>query len=75
MLLSLKNRSMTSSKRKVAALKTDIDDFHVHGRELYWLCKKEAKRIDFFQRGAGEDSGKPSTIRGMTTVQKIAAKH
>jgi uncharacterized protein (DUF1697 family) len=29
------------SERKLMALKTDIDDFHVHGREIYWLCRKK----------------------------------
>lgn len=63
------------SKRKVAALKTDIDDFHVHGRELYWLCKKKQSELTFSNAVLEKTLGKPSTIRGMTTVQKIAAKH
>ena len=38
-------------KKKLASLKTDIDKFHVHGREIYWLCKKETERIKDFKRG------------------------
>src|SRR5579862_2676169 len=28
-------------KKTLLALKTDIDDFHVHGREIYWACRKK----------------------------------
>jgi uncharacterized protein (DUF1697 family) len=59
----------------VAALETDIDDFHVHGRELYWLCKRKQSESTFSNAVLEKTLGKPSTIRGMTTVQKIAAKH
>jgi uncharacterized protein (DUF1697 family) len=63
------------SMQKVAALETDIDDFHVHGRELYWLCKRKQSESTFSNAVLEKTLGKPSTIRGMTTVQKIAAKH
>jgi uncharacterized protein (DUF1697 family) len=30
-----------ASQKKLLALKTDIDDFHVQGREVYWLCRRK----------------------------------
>src|SRR6202171_480933 len=27
------------AEKSLLALKTEIDDFRVHGREVYWLCK------------------------------------
>lgn len=30
-----------AAQKKLLALKTDIDDFHVEGREIYWLCRKK----------------------------------
>ncbi len=39
------------SKQKLMALRTEIDDFHVHEREVYWLCPlpREAKRLHLFK--------------------------
>jgi uncharacterized protein (DUF1697 family) len=71
----LKEPPDSASKQKVAALKTDIDDFHVHGRELYWLCKKKQSESTFSNAVLEKTLRKPSTIRGMETVRKIAAKY
>ena len=38
-----------ASQRKLLALKTDIDDFHVHGREVYWLCRSRHRTRNHFQ--------------------------
>jgi len=48
------------SKKKVAALETDIDDFHVHGRELYWLCKRKQSESTFSNAVLEKTLGKPS---------------
>jgi uncharacterized protein (DUF1697 family) len=61
--------------QKVMALRTDIDDFHVHGRELYWLCKKKQSESTFSNAVLEKTLGRPSTIRGVNTIQKIAAKY
>src|SRR5918912_760874 len=37
----LSDRLDDQSKQKLMALRTDIDDFHVHEREIYWLCRKK----------------------------------
>jgi len=62
------------SKQKVMALRTTIDDFHVHGRELYWICKKKQSESTFSNAVLEKTLGKPSTIRGLATIQKIAKK-
>ncbi len=62
------------SKQKVMALRTTIDDFHVHGRELYWLCKKKQSKSTFSNAVLEKTLRKPSTIRGLATIQKIAEK-
>jgi len=28
-------------QQKLVALQTDIDDFHIHRREIYWLCRQK----------------------------------
>ena len=62
------------SNEKVAALRTDIDNFHPHGRELYWLCQKKQSESTFSNAVLEKTLGKPSTIRGLATIQKIAKK-
>ena len=37
----------TSAKRLLMALKTEIDDFHLHGREVYWLTKDKQSESTF----------------------------
>ncbi len=60
--------------QKVMSLHTPIDDFHVHGRELYWLCQKKQSESTFSNAVLEKTLGKPSTIRGLATIQKIAEK-
>src|SRR5574341_897384 len=52
------------SKQKVMALRTDIDDFHIHGGEIYWLCKKKQSESTFSNAVLEKTLGRPSTIRG-----------
>jgi len=59
------------------ALKTKVDDFHLHGREIYWLSR--AKRSESVISNAVFEKGKRwdmrSTVRGISTVRKMAEKH
>jgi len=64
-----------SSVKKLMRLKTDIDDFHVHGREVYWMCQKRQSESTFSNAALEKALGRPSTLRGLTTVQKIAEKY
>jgi uncharacterized protein (DUF1697 family) len=61
------------SKQKVIALRTEIDDLHVHGREIYWLCDKKQSESTFSNAVLEKTLGRRSTLRGANTVKKIAA--
>jgi len=37
-----------ASHKKLLTLKTDIDDFRVQGREVYWLCCKKHTTRNYF---------------------------
>jgi len=63
------------TQQELARLKTDIDDFHVHGREVYWLCRKRQSESTFSNAVLEKTAGMPSTLRGVNTVQKMAAKY
>ena len=64
-----------ASQKKLLALKTDIDDFQVHGREVYWLCRRKQSESTFSNVVLEKTTGRASTIRGVNTIQKMAAKY
>jgi uncharacterized protein (DUF1697 family) len=64
-----------TSKQKLMTMKTDIDDFHVHGREIYWLCKKKQSDSKISNVVIEKALGIKSTLRGVSTVNKLAKKY
>lgn len=63
------------SQQMLMALRTDIDDFHVHEREIYWLCRKKQSESAFSNAVLEKTLGRQSTLRGSNTVKNIAAKY
>ena len=61
--------------RKLMALKNDIDDFHVHQREIYWLCKVKQSDSKFSNAVLEKTLRGLSTLRGVSTIQKITKKY
>ena len=61
--------------RKLLALKTDLDDFHVHGREVYWLCRVKQSDSKFSNVVLEKTLGQASTLRGINTLIKMSAKY
>jgi uncharacterized protein (DUF1697 family) len=59
----------------VLALTTEIDDFRVHGREIYWLCQKKQSESTFSNTVLEKTVGRRSTLRGANTVRKMAEKY
>lgn len=64
-----------AAQKKLMALKTDIDDFHAYGREVYWLCRKKQSESTFSNVRLEKTLGRSSTIRGLNTIQKLAVKY
>jgi len=62
------------TERKLLALTSDIDDFSVHGREVFWLCRKRQSGSTFSNAVLEKVLGRPSTLRGWNTVTKMTAK-
>jgi hypothetical protein len=63
------------SSQKLLALRTDIDDFNVHGREIYWLCRKRQSGSKISNAVLEKALGQKSTLRGLNTVKKMAANY
>jgi uncharacterized protein (DUF1697 family) len=61
--------------RKLTALQTPLDNFHVHGRELYWLCRTTISQSKVSGAQIERALGMPTTLRNGTTVRKLAAKY
>lgn len=63
------------ARARVLALSNDIDEFHVHHREIYWKCKIKMSGSAVFKRGLLDKAVRvPSTSRNMNTVKKLALK-
>ena len=54
---------------------TAVDDFHVRGRELYWLCRTKISESEVSGSVLQKALGMAMTLRNSTTVKKIAAKY
>lgn len=63
------------ARKSLMALKTEIDDFHVHGREVYWLCKKKQSESTFSNARFEKTLKVRATFRGVITIKKLAAKY
>ena len=56
------------------SLKTDVDDFHAKGREVYWLSRVKQSESTFTNAVFERLLKVRATFRGVNTVAKIAAK-
>lgn len=63
------------ARASLMALKTEIDDFHVNGREVYWLCRKRQSESGFSNALFEKTLNVRATFRGIRTVEKLAAKY
>ena len=57
------------------AFKTDIDDFHTNGREVYWLCRTGQSESTFNNASMERTLKIRATFRGINTVARLAAKY
>jgi uncharacterized protein (DUF1697 family) len=63
------------AKQKLMALTTEIDRFVAHEREIYWLCGKKQSESTFSNAVLEKTLGVKSTIRGVNTINKMAARY
>jgi uncharacterized protein (DUF1697 family) len=60
--------------QKLMALRTNIDNFAAHAREVYWLCGRKQSESTFSNAVLEKTLGVKSTLRGVNTVRKLAAR-
>jgi uncharacterized protein (DUF1697 family) len=64
-----------AAKVKLSSLATKTNDFHLNGRELYWLCRSRFSDSEISGAMLAKALGVPATLRNSTTVKKLAAKY
>ncbi len=63
------------AQHRVQAYQNEVDEFHIHQRELYWLCRKSQSTSTFSGALLERALGSPATLRSITTVRKMVLKY
>ena len=66
---------MAESRKSLMALRNEIDDFHVNGREVYWLCQLKQSDSKFSNVLFEKTLKVGITFRGINTVARLATKY
>jgi uncharacterized protein (DUF1697 family) len=64
-----------AAKKLIATFKSEIDDFHVRGREVYWLSQTKQSDSKFNNVRFEKMLNTRATWRGINTVKRLAAKY
>jgi len=70
----LPRKPAAETARRIVALRTAVDEFHVHKRELYWGCRTRLSETAVSGALLERTIAMPMTMRNVTTVRKLAAK-
>lgn len=63
------------ARARLHALQTEVDAFHAHGREVYWLCRTRFSDSQVPANKLAKAVGVSTTNRNVTTVRKLADKY
>ena len=70
----LSDQPNAAATKNFIACRSETDEFHVHHREVYWLCRTRMSDSKFTGARLEKIVG-PATIRNLTTIKKLAAKY
>jgi uncharacterized protein (DUF1697 family) len=65
----------SGARRRLRALETDSDRFHVSGTHVYWLSRMKQSDATFSNLIFERTAGQPATFRGMNTIRRMAARY
>jgi uncharacterized protein (DUF1697 family) len=71
----LRDQPAAGLQHAVQAFNNDVDEFHFHQREVYWLCRTSQGQSDFSGAVLEKTLKGEATLRNVTTVRKITAKY
>ena len=64
-----------AARQTLLSLQLKTDDFHLQGREVYWLLRRKFSDSEFTGARLEKTLGLAVTLRSSTTVKKLAAKY
>ncbi len=70
----MKNNLNGEQLKILQNLETEIDDFHSHKSEVYWLCKKRQSQSTFTGNLFERKIKMSVTFRGIKTMEKLLKK-
>lgn len=62
------------TEKSLMTLRTEMDDFHVHGREVYWLCQARQSESKFSNTRFEKLLNARATWRNVNTIRRLADK-
>lgn len=65
----------SEAQQKLMAFRTQLNDFHIHEREIYWLCRTRMSDSSFSGALLEKTLRMPATLRNSTTIKKLAARY
>lgn len=60
---------------QLQTLPSAVDEFHAHGREIYWLCRVKQSESDFSNAVLERTLKLEATFRTINTVVRLAKKY
>jgi uncharacterized protein (DUF1697 family) len=67
-----RTRPEAADERTLLSYANEIDDFRVHGREIYWAARRGMGKSTFSGARLEKIIRMPATARNITTVKKLA---
>jgi uncharacterized protein (DUF1697 family) len=64
-----------AAQKLLMAMKSEVDDFHVNGREIYWLCTGKQHESKFSNARFERVLKVSATFRGLKTIARLAEKY
>jgi len=64
-----------AARDKLMGFRSEVNDFHIHQREVYWLCRRKMSESAFSGGLLEKTLGMPATLRNSTTVKRLATKY
>jgi uncharacterized protein (DUF1697 family) len=61
--------------KRLSALATDADRFHVCGRDFWWLSKHGQNKPAISGRALEKALGEPTTLRNANTIRRMAERY
>ena len=71
----MKGEASPPAIKRMRSLQTEIDELRVHGREVYWLARKNISESSISSAGIEKALQTGVTFRNINTVRRLAAKY